>query len=80
MAKRSPWLTPKILPNNAASKLRVNVLNRLMRAIPRAKLAVVMIPIAASVPILRLRVVKVIRRADKNPQILAPIKKLNYIT
>ena len=80
IASRSPVLTPSMFPNKAASKLLVNVLKRLMRAIPNAKLAVVIIPIAASVPILRLRVVRVINRADKNPQMLAPIKKLNDIT
>ncbi len=42
---------PRRLPNRAASKFRVMLRARLMRATPKAKLAVVMMPIAASAPI-----------------------------
>ena len=44
MAIKSLFVIPRMLPNNAASKLRVKVLNRLINATPRAKLAVVTIP------------------------------------
>ena len=80
MAIKSPPPTPRMLPNRAASKLRVKVLNRLIRAMPRAKLAVVTMPMAASAPIFRLRVVRVISKADRNPHRLAPTKKLKDIT
>ena len=80
IASKSPSVTPRMLPKRAASKLRVKVLNRLIRAIPKAKLAVVIMPMAASEPIVFLRVVSVISRAEMNPQMLAPIKKLNDIT
>ena len=60
----------------AASKLRVKVRWVLMMAMPRAKLAVVMMPIAASAPMTRFRVVREMRRADRKPQRLAPTKKL----
>ena len=48
----------------------------LMMAMPRAKLAVVMMPIAASAPMTRFRVVKDMRTAERKPQTLAPTKKL----
>ena len=69
-----------MLPNSAASKLRVKVLKRLMSAMPRAKLAVVTMPIAASAPIVRFRVVMLMRSAERNPHTLAPTKKLMDIT
>ena len=73
---RSALVIPSTLPNKAASNPRVNVLNLLMIAIPSAKLAVVIIPIAASAPMVCFLVAKLIRRAEMNPQTLAPIKKL----
>ena len=80
MAIRSVSLTPKIFPNSAASKLSVKPLKRLMRAIPRAKLAVVMMPMAASALMLRFRVVRLMSTAERKPQRLAPIKKLMDMT
>ena len=80
IARRSVSVTPSMFPNKAASKLRVKLLKRLMIATPRAKLAVVIIPIAASVPILFFRVVNVINSAERKPHILAPRKKLIHIT
>ena len=73
-------VTPRMLPNRAASKLRVKVLKRLISAMPTAKLAVVTMPMAASAPIIRLRVVILMRSADTKPQTLAPTKKLMDIT
>ena len=52
------------------------MLLRLTMAMPKAKLAVVMIPMAASEPIGFLRVVHAISSADRNPQMVAPMKKL----
>ena len=63
-----------MLPKRAASKSRVKVLYRLMTATPMAKLEVVMMPMAASAPICRFRVVRVMSSAVRNPQMLAPTK------
>ena len=49
---RSAGVTPRMLPNRAASKLVVKLRVLLMSATPSAKLAVVMMPMAASAPIL----------------------------
>ena len=76
IAIRSPWDTPTMSPNRAASKSRVKVLYLLIRAMPRAKLAVVMMPMAASAPICLFLVARVMSRADRNPQIIAPARKL----
>ena len=75
-AIRSALVIPSTLPNKAASKPRVKVLNLLIMAIPRAKLAVVIIPMAASAPIVFFLVAKLIRAAEMNPHTLAPMKKL----
>ena len=45
---KSSVVTPRIFPNRTASRFLVNLLIRLISATPRAKLAVVTIPIAAS--------------------------------
>ena len=47
---------------------------------PTAKLAVVMIPMAASAPIFRFRVVRLMSMAETKPQTLAPRKKLIDMT
>ena len=75
-AIRSALVIPSTLPNKAASKPRVKVLNLLIMAIPRAKLAVVIIHMAASAPIVFFLVAKLISTADMNPHTLAPMKKL----
>ena len=75
IAIRSVSVIPKIFPNNAASKLRVKLLNLLIKATPRAKLAVVTIPIAASALIPRFLVVRFINSAEIKPHRLAPTKK-----
>ena len=76
MAHRSACVIPSMLPNSAASKLRVKFLNLLMSATPSAKLDVVTMPIAASALMLRLRAARFISIADTNPHRLAPRKKL----
>ena len=50
-----------------------------MMAMPRAKLAVVMMPMAASEPMGFLRVVQAMSRAERKPQAVAPMKKLTDI-
>jgi hypothetical protein len=69
---RSSVVTPRMLPNNAASKFRVKLRVLLISATPIAKLAVVMIPIAASAPIRRRRAAALMRSAEKNPHSPAP--------
>ncbi len=65
---RSSVVTPRMLPNRAASKLRVKLRVLLISATPTANEAVVTIPIAASAPIRRRRAVALIASADRNPQ------------
>ena len=65
-----------MLPNSAASKLRPVPPNTAMRARPRAKLAVVITPMAASEPITRRRVTPLIISADARPQAPAPSRTL----
>ena len=64
---RSTVVTPRMLPNRAASKFRVKLRVLLIRATPTAKEAVVTIPIAASAPIRRRRAVALIASADRKP-------------
>ena len=61
-------MTPRMLPNSAASKLRVKLRVLLMSATPTAKLAVVTMPIAASAPIRRRRATALMSSAAANPQ------------
>ena len=53
---------------------------RLITAMPTAKAAVVMIPIAASPPICGRRETRLIRTTEAAPQMLAPMKKLIPLT
>ena len=78
-AIRSVFDTPRMLPNRAASKLRVKDPLRLISATPRAKLEVVTMPMAASAPMVRRRVIRLISSAETKPQTLAPRKKLTDI-
>ena len=75
MAIKSLFVIPRMLPNNAASKLRVKVLNRLINATPRAKLAVVTIPIAASALIRLFLAARFISIAETKPHTLAPMNR-----
>ena len=72
MTMRSPLEMPRTSPKRAASKSRVKVRSRLIRATPTAKAAVVMMPTAASPLIWRRRLVPLIRSTLKAPQIVAP--------
>ena len=49
----------------------------LIIATPRAKLAVVTMPMAASAPMTLLRVVRDMRRAERKPQMLAPHEEID---
>ena len=69
---RSSGVTPRMLPNSAASKLRVKLRVLLISATPIAKLAVVTMPIAASAPIRRRRAVALMSSAERKPQSPAP--------
>ena len=68
----SPRVTPRMLPKSAASKSRVKLRPREISATPKAKLAVVMMPIAASPPIRRRRAVASISSAERKPHNPAP--------
>ena len=67
--------TPSTLPNTVASMLCFTRVYRPRSAIPNAKLAVVMTPIAASAATARLRVTRPTARPDATPQTPAPTKK-----
>ena len=64
---RSIGVTPRMLPNSAASKFRVKLRVLLIRATPTAKLAVVTMPIAASAPMRRRRATALMSNADDEP-------------
>ncbi len=61
-----------MLPNSAASKLAPREPKIEIRAMPRAKDAVVMTPIAASAPMRRLREIRLIASAEPSPHTPAP--------
>ena len=63
----SASVTPRTLPNRAASKFLVKLPMTEMIAIPIAKLADVTTPIAASAPIVFRRATFWISNADANP-------------
>ena len=75
MAHTSVRETPRMLPNRAASKLRPRRPKMANRARPRAKEAVVITPMAASAPMTRRRVTRLIMRPDATPHTPAPRAK-----
>ena len=65
-------VTPRMLPNSAASKLGPLLPKTVSRATPSANDAVVMTPMAASAPIRRRRVTLLMASADASPHTPAP--------
>ena len=62
-----------MLPNSAASKLGPLLPNTVSSTTPSANDAVVITPMAASAPIRRLRVTRLMDNADASPQTPAPM-------